>query len=274
MTHFADSLSQLVADRGSTCAGIDPRPERLPQGWSAAAWGAAAAELLGGRVAAIKPQLAFFDDDPLAVEAVARAARRGGSLLLADAKRGDIGSTAEAYARRWLGPESPVDALTVNPYLGPDTLRPFVEAAVAGGKGVFVLVRTSNPGAAELQSARLDDGSQVVDRVAGWVRELGQPHVGASGWSSVGAVVGLTVPAEEVARLRELMPHAPFLMPGYGAQGGSLAAFRAARGSTPGGALVSASRSLTHPWTGPAPEDWRDRILGALEAMNTDLRAG
>ncbi|MCA8923555.1 MAG: orotidine-5'-phosphate decarboxylase [Planctomycetes bacterium] len=274
MRHFADTLSQLVAQRGAVCAGIDPRPAQLPLGWSAAAWGSATAELLGGRVAMLKPQLAFFDDDPLAVDAIGRAGARGGALLLADAKRGDIGSTAEAYARRWLAPDAPIDALTINPYLGPDSLTPFVDAAAAAGKGVFVLVRTSNPGAAELQSARLADGTQVVDRVAEWVRALGEPHVGASGWSLVGAVVGLTVPADEVARLRALMPHTPFLMPGYGAQGGSLAAYRAACGSAPGGALVSASRSLTLPWRGPAPADWRAQIEAALEAMNLDLREG
>ncbi|MEZ6184898.1 MAG: orotidine-5'-phosphate decarboxylase [Planctomycetota bacterium] len=273
MQAFADRLAQLVDARGPVCAGIDPRPERLPLGWSAAAWGAAAAEVLGSKVAVIKPQLAFFEDDPLAIDAVGRAARAGGSLLLADAKRGDIGSTAEAYARRWLSADAPIDALTINPYLGPDTLRPFVDAAVAAGKGVFVLVRTSNPGAEELQSARLDDGTLVVDRVASWVRELGAPHVGEAGWSPVGAVVGLTVDAAEVARLRSVMPHTPFLMPGYGAQGGSLEAYHAAA-TRPGGALVSASRSLTHPWEGAAPDDWRARIEAALEAMNQDLGRG
>lgn len=278
--NFSDRLSALVRERGPVCAGIDPRPDALPPGLDAAAWGEAVAGLLGPRVATVKPQLAFFDDDWGAVERVARAARAGGALVIADCKRGDIDSTAEAYARRILGPESPFDAATVNPYLGRDALAPFVRAAAASGKGLFVLVRTSNPGADDLQSLRVvgDDGrpaETVAERVARLVAGLGAgldpEQRGADGRSPVGAVVGLTAPEAVVRGLRALMPDAFFLMPGWGAQGGGVDAYRAALDARGGGVLVSASRSLTLPWKGPAPADWQARVLTALEATKADL---
>lgn len=255
------------------CAGVDPRADQLPPGQDAAAWGAAVGELLGGRVAVVKPQLAFFADAWEGPEAAARAAAAGGALAIADCKRGDIGSTAAAYAARVLGPASPFAAATVNPYLGLDSLEPWVEVAAAHGRGLFVLVRTSNPGAADLQGLRLEGGERVWERVARLVARLGAPHVGRSGRSLVGAVVGLTAPPAEVRRLRELMPEAPFLMPGYGAQGGSLASYAAALDARGGGVLVSASRSLTAPWSGAAPVDWTERVLAALDATRADLAA-
>ena len=269
--HFGDRLSQRIAALGPICAGVDPRPERLPAGQGAAAWGVELGALLGAEVAAIKPQLAFFDDDWAAAEGVARAANPGGALVIADCKRGDIGSTAEAYAAKIFGAESPFAAATLNPYLGRDALEPFLRVALAHGKGLFVLVRTSNPGHRDLQDLDLAAGGKVYEQMARLVHALGADCVGDSGLSAVGAVVGLTAPVEVVARCRELMPHAPFLMPGYGAQGGDPAVLRAALTRDGGGVLVSASRSLTHPWTGAAPADWPDKVRGALAAMRTDL---
>ncbi|MBX3470706.1 MAG: orotidine-5'-phosphate decarboxylase [Planctomycetes bacterium] len=276
MVPFADRLSRLIAERGPVCAGVDPRPGALPPGLDAVAWAEAAARLLGPRVAAVKPQLAFFDDDWAQVERVARAAGAGGALVVADCKRGDIDSTAEAYARRILGPESPFDAATVNPYLGRDALAPFVRWAARTGKGLFVLVRTSNPGADDLQSLRVvgDDGrptETVAERVARLVADLGAAHRAPGGGSLVGAVVGLTAPTEVVARLRALMPDAPLLMPGWGAQGGGVEAYRAALDARGGGVLVSASRSLTLPWEGAAPPDWEARVVDALGRMRAAL---
>lgn len=269
--HFADRLSALVEARGPICAGIDPRPTQLPRGLDLVDWGAATARLLAGQVAALKPQLAFFEDRWEGPLAVAQAARSGGALVIADAKRGDIGSTAEAYAQEHLSAQSPFDALTVNPYLGRDSLEPFVEVAARHGKGLFVLVKTSNPGAGDLQDLELAGGGTVCERVAALVDALGAAHVGASGRSLVGAVVGLTAPVALVARLRELMPRTPFLMPGYGAQGGSVEAYRAALDERGGGVLLSASRSLTLPWSGPGPEDWAARVLAALTETRVDL---
>ncbi len=277
--HFGDRLAKLVTARGPICAGVDPRPEQLPHGLDAAAWAAVTAQLLGDKVAAIKPQLAFFDDAWAAPEAVARAASPGGAVVIADCKRGDIDSTAKAYAERILGKESPFDACTVNPLLGADSLAPFVEAAAKHGRGLFVLVRTSNPGAADVQDLQVPapgGGTETLsERLARLVDALGRPHVGQSGVSIVGAVVGLTAPVDLLRRLRRLMPHAPLLVPGYGAQGGKPEALDACLddGGAGGakGVVVSASRSLTLPWKGAAPADWRDQVLAALEAMRADL---
>ena len=267
---FADRLSALVAERGPICAGIDPRPDRLPAGTTKEEWGEQVATLLSTGVAALKPQLAFFDDEWAAPEAIARAG--SATLTIADCKRGDIGSTAAAYAARILGPASPFAAATINPYLGRDALEPFVEVAAAEGRGLFVLVKTSNPGSADLQDLALASGELLCERVARLVHDLGAAHRGPeSGRSLVGAVVGLTAPRDLVARLRALMPDAWFLLPGYGAQGGDPAVLEAARDARGGGVLVSASRSLTLPWEGAAPADWRGRISSALDAMRADL---
>lgn len=269
---FADRLSTLVAERGPICAGIDPRPARLPEGLSKEAWGEEVARLLGSRVAITKPQLAFFDDAWSGPEAAARASAEGGALSIADCKRGDIGSTAAAYAPKLLGPESPFAAATLNPYLGRDALEPFVEVAAREGRGVFVLVKTSNPGSQDLQDLRLADGRLLCEQTASLVDAIGREHrAPESGRSLVGAVVGLTAPADLVARLRALMPHAWFLLPGYGAQGGDPRVLAAARDAEGSGVLVSASRSLTLPWEGPGPADWRQRVLGALEEMQAEL---
>lgn len=274
-SHFGDRLAELIRARGPVCAGVDPRADQLPAGLDAAAWAEETAKVLGPHVATVKPQLAFFDDSWAGPTRVARAAGAGGALTIADCKRGDIDSTARAYADAILGPESPFDACTVNPYLGRDSLEPFVAAAAANGKGLFVLVRTSNPGAADLQELLVDapDGGResLAERVARLVDALGRAHVGASGTSIVGAVVGMTAPVALIRRLRELMPHAPFLMPGYGAQGGGLAGYHAGLDARGGGVVVNASRSLTLPWKGAAPADWRERLLAALEAMRADL---
>jgi orotidine-5'-phosphate decarboxylase len=173
-------------------------------------------------------------------------------LVFADAKRGDIDVTAAAYAQAFLGetptPFGPImglsaDALTVNPLLGADSLAPLVAAARDRGAGLFVLVRTSNPGAADVQELRLSDGRSVSERLAELVGDLGADGIGASGLSDIGAVIGATAP-EWIGRLREQMPHAVFLLPGVGAQGGSVEELGAAFAPGPGGGLVSASRAV------------------------------
>ncbi|MGE0708699.1 MAG: orotidine-5'-phosphate decarboxylase [Planctomycetota bacterium] len=268
---FPDRLSALCAARGPICAGLDPRG-REPAGVSREAFAASTAARLAGEVAALKPQLAFFDDSWEGPRRVAEAARQGGALCIADCKRGDIGSTSAAYAEAILGAGSPFDAATVNPYLGADALEPWIEVAAREGKGLFVLVKTSNPGSGDLQDLRLEGGELVCERVARLVTELGRAHRGAeSGRSLVGAVVGLTAPRDLIARLRALMPAAFFLLPGYGAQGGDPAALAAARDARGAGVLVSASRSLTIPWEGAAPADWGERVDRALAAMRADL---
>jgi orotidine-5'-phosphate decarboxylase len=202
---------------------------------------------------AVKPNTAFFERYGAAgwecLGEVCRHARKAGLLVIADAKRGDIGHTAEAYADALLGdlqgtPGPHVDAVTVNPYLGTDSMTPYLERARHGGKGIFVLVRTSNPSAADLQD--LDaGGTPVYRRVADLVAKWGEGLQGDCGLAAVGAVVGATAP-EQARQIREALPRAPFLVPGYGAQGAGAAEL--APFFLPGGqgALVNASRSILY----------------------------
>lgn len=274
---FGDRLAEAVAARGSQLVlGLDPDPAQL---WpSAAELGAAgsgassgAAERAARAVAAhcglvieaaadhcvaVKLQVACFERlGAPGWSALAQAVERGrehGLLVIADAKRGDIDVTAAAYADGFFGatptPFGPVtglsvDALTVSPFLGADSLAPLIAAARNAGGGLFVLVRTSNPGAADIQELELADGESVSERVAGLVAALGADGVGASGLSDVGAVVGATAPAW-IGRLRERMPSAVFLLPGVGAQGGAVEALGAAFTPGPAGGLVTASRAI------------------------------
>jgi orotidine-5'-phosphate decarboxylase len=275
--HFADRLAARIEETGSfACVGLDPRRDWIPEEMhgDSRAFSAEVVNLVRGRAAAIKPQLAFFDDEPEVPEELARLAAPE-LLAVADAKRGDIGSTAEAYADRWLGKESPFDALTVNPFLGRDSLDPFVERAEENGRGLFVLVKTSNKGSADIQDQRLASGELLYEHLARMVAELGKNNIGSRGYSHVGAVVGATTAPEVVARLRELMPQTIFLMPGYGAQGGSRESIARAVDARGHGVLVPSSRALNFPWRSKelvTPGDWRDRIQKELEHMNADLR--
>jgi orotidine-5'-phosphate decarboxylase len=216
----------------------------------------------------VKPQFAFFEalgpDGMAALARVCAHARAAELVVVGDAKRGDIGSTAAAYAAATLAPGAPFpcDALTVNPFLGPDTLVPFLDVADAHGRGVFVLVRTSNPGSARWQAPVLDD-------LAGWLTLQGAARVGAHGLSNVGAVVGATH-REDLVALREKLPHAWLLVPGFGAQGASAADTRAAGRADGLGALVVSARAATFPdgGFGPRPaDDVRALVLRARDAL-------
>jgi orotidine-5'-phosphate decarboxylase len=205
---------------------------------------------------AVKPQLARFEvlgaAGWAALEAVVAHARTLGLLVIADGKRGDIDVTASAYASALIeGIDTPfgriegigADLVTVNPLMGTDAVEPFVSAARRVGTGVLVLVRTSNPGAADIEDLRLADSGSVWERIAALVDELGAPGVGDAGVSDVGAVVGATEPGH-LQRARELMPNATFLLPGVGAQGGRVEELAAAFSPGRAGGLVSASRSI------------------------------
>jgi orotidine-5'-phosphate decarboxylase len=216
---------------------------------------------------AVKPQLACFErlgaPGWSALAAVAEHARASGLLVIADGKRGDISVSARAYAQSLIGGiETPfgavkglgADMVTVNPLMGADAVEPFVAAARAAGAGVLALVRTSNPGAADVEDLEISGGGTVWERLAAIVERLGAPGVGESGYSDVGAVVGATVPAH-LARARELMPHATFLLPGVGAQGGRVEDLAPAFAPGRAGGLVTASRSIAgaHQVTGGDP---------------------
>jgi orotidine-5'-phosphate decarboxylase len=271
---FGDLLASRVAERASQLVlGLDPDPARLwPRAvelaggvgeppaaraaFAVAAHCALAIEAVAEHCVAVKPQVACFErlgaPGWAALHEVIERAREAGLLVIADAKRGDIDVTATAYAQAFLG-ETPthfgpvpglgVDALTVNPLLGADSLTPFVTSARASGSGLFVLVRTSNPGAVDVQDEALSGGGTVSDRLAEIVAELGAPGVGASGLTDIGAVVGATA-AGRLESLRARMPNAVFLLPGVGAQGGSVEELAPAFAPGPAGGLVSASRGI------------------------------
>lgn len=208
---------------------------------------------------AVKPQLACFERLGApgwdALRAVVASASEQGLLVLADGKRGDVPVSASAYAQALVGatptasaavPGLAVDALTANPLLGADSLAPLIAGARAHGAGVFVLVRTSNPGAADLLDLRLEEGGTLWERIAALVADLGEPGRGASsGLADVGAVTGATAP-EHLERMRELMPVTPFLLPGVGAQGGDVRALAAAFDPSRAAGLVTASRSIVN----------------------------
>jgi len=272
MHHFADRAITRIRQLGHPlCVGLDPHLDRLPTSFhrgsmapkdprtaeAVEAFLLAVLAVLAQRVAVVKPQVAFFERlgwrGLRVLERVAEAARRQGLLVLLDAKRGDIGSTAAAYAAAYLGEEAPlpVDAITLNPYLGLDTLEPFMEKARQDKSGLFVLVKTSNPGAGDFQDRPLLGGGPLCDTVAGALAEAARNLTGpTTGWSSLGVVVGATWPGE-AERIRGLLPEALFLVPGYGVQGGSAA--QAVRGFVPGssgileGGLVNSSRGILFP---------------------------
>jgi orotidine-5'-phosphate decarboxylase len=223
----------------------------------------------GPACVAVKPQLARFEalgaPGWAALEAVAARARAAGLLVIADGKRGDIDVTARAYATALTGAlETPfgsvrgldADMVTVNPLMGTDALAPFVTAARQAGAGVLVLVRTSNPGAADVEELELAGGDRVWERIAVLVDALGRDNLVTSGLSDVGAVVGATAP-EHLERARELMPHAVFLLPGVGAQGGRVEELAPAFGPGRAGGLIAASRSIAgaHLASGEDPAD-------------------
>ncbi len=296
--HFSDTLTARVAERRSQVVlGLDPDPAAL---WPAAVeavardGGESPAELTASAVAAhcraviaaagsacvaIKPQLACFErlGSPgwRALEETVATAREAGLLVIADGKRGDVPVTARAYAQALVGAtDGPfgtvsglgADAFTANPLLGTDAFEPLLDAASEAGAGCFLLVRTSNPGAADVQDLETAAGP-LHEQLAGLVDRAGSERVGESGLSDVGAVVGATRP-ELLVRLRELMPRAIFLLPGVGAQGGSAAELGPAFVPGPAAGLIASSRSIVgaHADRGGEPAE-------AAAAAAEDLRA-
>ena len=252
MQTFADRLAaEVERKRSQLVVGLDPRVDLLPvelRG-DVARFCCGLVDAVAPHAVAVKPQLAFFEvlgaPGLAAFDEVCQYARRAGLLVIADGKRGDIGSTARAYAEAYLDGDLPrADALTVNPYLGRESIEPFLSASRRNGAGVFVLVKTSNAGG-DVQDVVLSDGKPLWHHVAGLVAEWGEDLVGEVGLSAVGAVVGATH-ARAVADARRLMPQSILLLPGVGAQGGAVADLVRAFQSGPASALVNASRSVNY----------------------------
>ena len=227
----------------------------------------------------MKPQSAFFEalgsDGARALEEVCEYARSAGLLVLLDAKRGDIGSTSRAYAAAYLEPREDgaplADAMTASPYLGLDSVEPFLAACRRDGAGVFFLVRTSNAGAADVLDLALSDGRPLWHHVAELVREWGEPLVGESGMSSVGAVVGATHP-RAVSDARRLLPQTPMLLPGVGAQGATPADVARAFTTGPATALVTSSRSVIYAYR-ESEADWRAAAAAEAQRLAAEVWA-
>jgi orotidine-5'-phosphate decarboxylase len=249
------------------CVGLDPDPALIPEGLGVVEFCCGIVDAVGGVAVAVKPQTAFFEaqgrDGWAALTEVCGYAREAGLLVIADAKRGDVPSTARAYAAAF----APLaDAVTVNAYLGHDSLEPFLER---DGLGVLVVLKTSNPGSADLQDLPLGDGRPFWQHVAGLVDRWGEDLIGESGLSSVGAVVGATHP-EVLETARSLLPRAVLLLPGVGAQGGRVEDLAAAFTAGPASALPSASRSVLYADRGAG---WQGAAAAEAESLAAELRA-
>ncbi len=303
MRDYATRLHAAIREKGTpVCVGLDPRLDQLPLPLRPAASNAnepsldavaalyevfcrRVIDVVAPLVAVVKPQAAFFEElGPAGTTALANVihyARACGLIVICDAKRGDIGTTAAAYARGYLAgadPEAAVwgaDALTINPYLGSDTLQPFVDIAAERGAGLYVLVRTSNPGAGTFQD-RLTEGTTLFEHVAHLVETLAVQTSEGRRYGAVGAVVGATYP-DELRTLREAMPHVPLLVPGYGSQGGTGADVASAFDAEGLGAVVNNSRGIIFAVEQRAyrqqfaPDEWEQAIEAATRVMIDDL---
>jgi orotidine-5'-phosphate decarboxylase len=295
--HFADRLIAAIRQKKTpVLVGLDPRAESLPagliagEGLEATARGYAlfcrgVIDVVAPLVPAVKPQAAFFEQlgpaGCTALGEVIHYAAAQGLVVILDGKRNDIGSTAQGYAEAYLGPgnASPwgCDALTVSPYLGDDSLTPFMEVAQARGAGIFVLVKTSNPGGKRFQDL-VADGRPLYRHVGDYVEQLANQTVVGGGYGLAGAVVGATYP-EQLAELRQAMPHTFFLIPGFGAQGGTARDCAAAFDAQGLGAIVNNSRGIIFAHAQPAYREqfgavrWQAAVEAATRAMIEQLRA-
>jgi len=291
-SNFADRLILAVRQKGSpVCVGLDPRWDMLPDALidplagpagrldAVTTFCRAVLETVAPLVAAVKLQSAYYEvfrsgGVKLYFEMVALA-RQLGLVVIGDVKRNDIGSTAAAYAEAHLAGGDTPDAVTVNGYLGADGIDPFCDVAARDGKGLFVLVRTSNPSAGQVQDFADANGTTLYQHVAMQTAALGDNEalIGQAGYSSLGAVVGATYPAEAL-ELRRLMPRQLFLVPGYGAQGAGAADCAAAFKPDGTGAIVNASRSVIYAYRRDEYQamDWRQAVEAAAGAFAADIR--
>jgi orotidine-5'-phosphate decarboxylase len=298
MKPFADRLADVVREkRTAAVVGLDPRYDSLPaalrtvdrredhraRASTFVDFSRGVIDVVAPLVPAVKPQAAFFEElgaaGCAALAEVILYAHQRGLLVILDGKRNDIGSTAEAYARGYLGPNSPwgADALTVNPYLGDDGLQPFVDTARANSAGIFVLVKTSNPGGAQFQDL-IAAHKPIYRYVALHVARLNAADLGESGFGAAGAVVGATYP-DQLVELRELMPQSWLLIPGYGSQGGTARDVAGGFRADGLGAIVNNSRGIIFAharaeYRGRFGEArWQDAVEAATRDMIDELRA-
>lgn len=293
MKVFSDRLCEAIKEKGNpVCVGLDPRIANLPDCFEHSLNSPAAIasayesfcktiiDIVAEHVPVVKPQTAFFEELGAvgfqAMENVVKAAHDSGLLVVMDAKRGDIGSTAIAYANGFLNRKSSLfsDALTVNPYLGDDSIDPFIEVAEENGAGIFVLAKTSNPGGKLFQDLQtLPNQRTIYQHVSNFIQERALSTRGESGFGLVGAVVGATYP-EQLAELRAEMPNAIFLIPGFGAQGGTVDDIKHGFNADGLGAIVNSSRGIIFAYENPEFEadSWERSIENSTRKMIEELR--
>lgn len=300
MRGFADRLTERIKSTGNpVCVGLDPRFSQIPQVLRGQVTSANLQEVasvyqrfccevidvVAEKVPVVKPQAAFFEQigphGMVALAEVINYATARNLLVILDGKRNDIGSTAAAYAEAYLGSHGAsawgADSLTVSPYLGDDSLAPFVSRCKEEHAGIFVLVKTSNPGSGHLQDLELD-GKTIFARVAEWVEQANQPLIDPCGYGPIGAVTGATHP-EQLNAIRDLCPHSYLLVPGYGAQGGGAQDIAGAFDDSGLGAIVNSSRGIIFAHQRDdlkdrfGEDDWQDAVAEATDLMIADLRA-
>ncbi|HEV3439438.1 MAG TPA: orotidine-5'-phosphate decarboxylase [Gemmata sp.] len=300
MSSFSDRLAEAVRRKGPLCVGLDPRWDMLPRDFRettlisrndqlrrcaqlTTTFCREALQLVEPFTGVVKVQAAFFEllgpQGAIALSQVMQTARDLGYVVILDAKRGDIASTATAYADAAFGgctidgdifPIWNADALTINPYLGRDAVEPFLVAAKATNRGVFVLVRTSNAGSGLFQDL-VCNGQPLYRHVAAAVADWNAPTIGTCGLGDIGAVVGATHP-RELAELRAALPNVWLLVPGYGAQGGAAADVKAAYRHDGLGAIINSSRGVVFPFNPDDPE-WKAKIIAAASKAAKELKA-
>ena len=295
MTLFIDRLITQIQQKQTPCiVGLDPALERMPESWlkergitsqSSLADCAEAIyqynlmvlEAIADLVPAVKPQSAYYElfgsAGIVALEKTVQAARDRDLLVVLDVKRGDIASTATAYAKSYLPsePKRPLeaDAITIVPYLGKDCLEPFFNEAIEWGKGIFVCVKTSNPGAAIVQEQQID-GKYLYEIIADLIKPASDNSIGEYGYSGIGAVVGATYP-EAAQKLRKQLPNSLFLVPGVGAQGGGKEGIKACFNDDGLGAVISSSRAIMYPHLYGAKDSNQDTIKQAALDLITQV---
>jgi len=296
MKNIIDVLIEKIKETGNpTVMGLDPRYEMLPkcvtekypqtlEGVTQAIieYNKALIDATHDIIPAVKPQIAFYEMFGIpgmqAFKETCEYAKQKGMIVIADIKRGDIGSTAQGYSNAYLGKTKigdieqsiyDIDFVTVNPYMGTDCVKPFIEDCKKYNKGLFILVKTSNPSSGELQDLNLESGEEVYTRVAKLVENWGEELRGTYNYSSIAAVVGATYP-EQLKQIREIAPHTYFLIPGYGAQGGKAEDIALGFDSNGLGGIVNASRSLMCAYKS---DKWKDKFKENEYAQATRAEA-
>lgn len=283
MKNIIDQLIEKIKImKNPTVIGLDPRYEMLPKcvkdkypktlegvGQAIIEYNKALIDAIYDIIPAIKPQIAFYEMYGIpgmqAFKVTCEYAKQKGMFVIADIKRGDIGSTAQGYSNAYLGKTKieeneqslyDIDFITVNPYMGTDCVKPFIDDCKKYNKGLFILVKTSNPSSGELQDVKLENGEEVYTRVAKYVEKWGEELRGEYNYSSISAVVGATYP-EQLKQLRQIAPHTYFLIPGYGAQGGKAEDIALGFDENGLGGIVNASRSLMCAYKS---DMWKDKF--------------